>query len=42
MVYYKEDWRNFSKIVEIFVALGKAFYTYVVKPVIDFIAGFGK
>lgn len=29
----------FAKIVEIFVALGKAFYTYVIKPVIDFIAG---
>ena len=25
------------KIVEIFVALGKAFYTYVIKPVVDFI-----
>ena len=27
------------KIVEIFVALGKAFYTYVIKPIIDFVVG---
>ena len=27
----------FAKIIEIFVALGVAFYTYIIKPVIDFI-----
>lgn len=27
----------FLKIVEIFVALGKAFYEYIIKPVVDFI-----
>ena len=32
----------FSKIVEIFVALGKAAYTYIIEPIVDFIVDLAK
>ena len=34
---FSKIWEIFLKIVEIAVALGKAFYTYVIQPVVDFI-----
>jgi len=33
-------WEIFKKIAEIFVALGTAFYTYVIVPIIDFVQQF--
>ena len=35
----KKVWEIFKKIGEIFAALGKAFYDYVLKPVIDWLSG---
>ena len=34
---FSKIWEIFLKVVEIAVALGKAFYTYVIQPVVEFI-----
>lgn len=39
---FSKIWEIFLKIIEIFVALGKAAYTYIIDPVIDFIVNLAK
>jgi hypothetical protein len=36
---FSKIWEIFMKLIEIAAALGKAFYTYVIRPVVDFIVG---
>lgn len=35
-------WEVFTKLVEIYIALGKAFYNYIIKPIVNVFANIGK